>query len=60
MWTLTVRSPSNSPVEYELQPGRYVIGRNPENHIVHAVPQVHGILEATGQYVQLLEELEVR
>jgi len=34
MWTLTVRSPSSSPVEYELKPGRYVIGRKPDNHIV--------------------------
>lgn len=34
MWTLTVRSPSSSPVEYELKPGRYIIGRKPDNHIV--------------------------
>ena len=34
MWILTIRSPSSSPVEYKIKPGRNTLGRKPDNDIV--------------------------
>ena len=34
MWILTVRSPSNEPLEYILKPGKTTLGRKPDNDIV--------------------------
>lgn len=34
MWILTVRSPSNEPLEYILKPGKTTLGRKPNNDIV--------------------------
>jgi diguanylate cyclase (GGDEF)-like protein len=34
MWILTIRSPSSSPVEYVIKPGKNTLGRKPDNDIV--------------------------
>ena len=34
MWILTIRSPSNIPVEYKIKPGKNTLGRKPDNDIV--------------------------
>ena len=36
MWALLIRSPSNAPVEYEVQPGKNTLGRKPDNNIIIA------------------------
>jgi diguanylate cyclase (GGDEF)-like protein len=36
MWALVIRSPSNAPVEYEVQPGKNTLGRKPDNNIIIA------------------------
>jgi diguanylate cyclase (GGDEF)-like protein len=34
MWILTIRSPSSSPLEYKIRPGKNTLGRKPDNDIV--------------------------
>ncbi len=34
MWRLTIRSPHNMPVEYQVKPGKNTLGRKPDNQIV--------------------------
>jgi diguanylate cyclase (GGDEF)-like protein len=36
MWMLTVRSPSSSPIEYQIKQGKNTLGRKPDNHIIIA------------------------
>jgi diguanylate cyclase (GGDEF)-like protein len=34
MWIITIRSPSNRPVNYRIKPGKNTLGRKPDNDIV--------------------------
>ena len=34
MWILIIRSPSSSPIEYKIKPGKNTLGRKPDNDIV--------------------------
>lgn len=55
MWILTVRSPSNEPLDYILKPGNNTLGRKPDNDIViddESASRLHAeIYNETGMLV---------
>jgi diguanylate cyclase (GGDEF)-like protein len=59
MWILTVRSPSNQPVEYFLKPGKNSLGRKPGSDILiddEGASRVHAEIFCEGEMVVITDQ----